>query len=375
MMFKRKKDVTHALIMAAGYGTRMEPLTLAVPKPMVYIANKPAMLHNIELARKHGIKNAVCNIHYFPEQIENFFYDGEDFGVSFSYSYEEELLGTAGGVRRMGREIENLDNTFIVMSSDALTDINLQKLIAYHKSKKALATVALAPVPDPSDFGVVILDEKDNRITAFQEKPKKEDALSNLVNAGIYVFEPKILDMIPAGRFYDFGKELFPKLVEDKARFFGYQMKEFWSDVGGLKAYLKANQDVLSGHVRVQVPGKKIGKSTWIGKKAKISSSARFSGGVVIGERAVIEDGVELENVVVGDRTVISKNSKIKNSVLWSDSIILSSVAIDQSVVGSWCYIGKEVQIISSVVANRCRLGPKISMPSGTTMNPGTDLL
>lgn len=378
MMFRRKKDtskVTHALIMAAGYGTRMEPLTLAVPKPMVYIANKPAMQHNIELIARYGIRKAVCNIHYFPEQIENYFFDGEEFGISMSYSFEENLLGTAGGVRRMGREIEHIDNTFLVLSSDALTDINLHKLIKCHKEKKALATVALAEVEDPSQFGVVVLDDKDNRITAFQEKPKKEEALSNLVNTGIYIFEPEILDMIPEGKFYDFGKELFPKMIEQDKRLFGYKMTGYWSDVGGLGAYVKANQDVLNGHVRVIVPGKKTCSCTWIGRHSRIAPSARFKGGVIIGDRAVIEDGVELENVVIGDRVLVSKGSKVSDSVIWSDTIILSANQIRESVIGSWCYIGQEAGVNSAVIGNRCRLRSKVSVPAGTRLNPGTDLL
>lgn len=378
MIFKKRKkeksNIIRAMVMAAGYGTRLEPLTMAVPKPMMPIANKPCMQHNLELIRKHNIKEVVCNIHYHPEQIENYFCDGEDFDISLLYSYEETLMGTAGGVRRMGREILNIDNTFVVMSSDALTDINLRKMINFHKSKGAKATIALSPVSDVTGFGVVVLDD-DQSVKGFQEKPKPEEALSNLVNAGIYIFEPEILDMIPEGEFYDFGKQLFPMLIEKKEGLFGYEMIDFWSDVGTLDAYIKANMDVMHGSVRVNIPGKKVAKNIWCGKNTTISKTAHFDGSVILGNRCVIEDGVRLKNVVIGDRTVISKNTKIENSVLWSDSIILSQENIKNSIVGSWCYLGKEVAVDSSVIANRCRIGPKVSVPSGTKMNPQTELL
>jgi mannose-1-phosphate guanylyltransferase/mannose-1-phosphate guanylyltransferase/phosphomannomutase len=196
-----------ALILAAGYGTRLEPLTLAVPKPMAPIVNLPTMQHNIELLKQHGCREIVANIHYYPEQIENYFGDGHVFGVNIQYSYEERLLGTAGGVKRMAG-IARAGETFVVLSSDALTSINLGRMLAYHREKKALATVALSRVADVREFGVVLHDES-GRITGFQEKPDPAVALSDLANTGIYIFEPEILAMIPDG-FYDFGKQLFP---------------------------------------------------------------------------------------------------------------------------------------------------------------------
>ena len=214
-----------ALIMAAGYGTRLEPLTLAVPKPMVPIVNFPTMQHNLELLKKYGFTDVTANIHYHPEQIENYFGDGAKFGVNLSYSFEEKLLGTAGGVKLMAETIAKIDGTFVVLSSDALTDINLHRLTEFHKQKKALVTVALCQVGDVREFGVVIQDET-GRITGFQEKPAPEAALSSLANTGIYVFEPEILKLIPDGP-YDFGRQLFPQLVAEKAAIYGYKMVEY----------------------------------------------------------------------------------------------------------------------------------------------------
>lgn len=193
-----------AFILAAGYGTRLEPLTLAVPKPMVPIVNLPTMQHNLELLKKHRFSDVTANIHYYPEQIENYFGDGSAFGVNLAYSFEEELLGTAGGVKWMAGKIARVNDAFLVLSSDALTCINLERMVEYHKSKKALATIALARVPDVSEFGIVIQDP-DGKVIGFQEKPKPEVAQSDLANAGIYIFEPEVLDLIPDG-FYDFGR-------------------------------------------------------------------------------------------------------------------------------------------------------------------------
>jgi len=363
-----------ALIMAAGYGTRMEPLTLAVPKPMVPIVNKPTMQHNIELLRRNGIRDIVANIHYHPEQIENFFEDGDAFGVNLAYSYEEKLLGTAGGVRRMGRRVSRIDETFMVLSSDALTDINIRKLVSFHKKKKALATIALMPVEDTTQFGVVILD-KDQKVTSFQEKPKKENALSNLANTGIYVFEPEILDMIPEDQFYDFGHELFPMLAKKKAPVYGYKMVEFWSDVGGIGPYIAANQDAIQGNVRIVIPGRKISSKVWVGKGARISKSAQFEGYVIVGDKCEIRDGAYLKNVVLGDMCVVGNDARISHCVIWSDTFVSHGADIDKSIIGNWCQIGENARIEqNSVIPNRCVIRKGSHLPEGTKLKPSKTL-
>ncbi|MFA4966805.1 MAG: NDP-sugar synthase [Candidatus Margulisiibacteriota bacterium] len=359
-----------ALIMAAGYGTRLEPLTLAVPKPMVPIVNKPCMQHNLELLRRNGIHEAAVNIHYHPEQIMNYFEDGDEFGVSLIYSFEETLLGTAGGVLRMAELLGGLDDAFLVLSSDALTDINLRHMIAFHKKKKALATLALASMPDPSHFGVVTLDQNE-KITAFMEKPKKEEAPGNLVNTGIYIFEPEILKMIPKGKFHDFGRELFPKLIAKKAPVYGYQMIGYWSDVGGLDAYIRANYEAMKGDVRVFIPGKKISSYGWAGKNSQIDESVKFDGCVIIGDRAEIRRGARLKDVVLGDRCVVGENSVINGSIIWSDSSLSKNSRIEKSVIGNWCRLGEGVEVQkNSIISNRCQIGQGIRIPEDTRLKP-----
>jgi NDP-sugar pyrophosphorylase family protein len=360
-----------ALIMAAGYGRRLEPLTIAVPKPMVPIVNLPTMQHNIELLKRYGITEITANIHYHPEQIENYFGDGSSFGVSLLYSYEEKLLGTAGGVRKMGKKVAKINETFVVLSSDALTDINLNKMLDFHRQKEALVTIALTKVADVSEYGVVVVDGN-GQITGFQEKPKPQDALSNLANAGIYIFEPEILEMIPEG-FHDFGKELFPRLVAEKEEIFGYSMVEYWSDVGCLDKYIQASYDAMKGLVQIRVPGKKVAGSIWIGEREAVSKSARFAGSVVIGSSCQIGENVYIKDCVIGDKCVIKDGAAITSSVIWSDTVIGHDCQINSAVIGSWCQLERKVRVLDgAVIANRGLIGRGKVVPSQARLLPNS---
>jgi len=362
-----------AYILAAGFGTRLEPLTRAIPKPMVPIVNLPTMQHNIELLRKHGFHEITTNLHYYPEQIENYFGDGDCFGVNLQYSYEKDLLGTAGGVKHMASKISKTNETFLVLSSDALTDINLNKMVEYHRSKKALVTIALSKVTEVKEFGIVVQDS-DGRINGFQEKPEPEVALSDLANTGIYIFEPEILDLIPAG-FYDFGKELFPRLVKERATIYGYSMTEYWSDVGGLDKYIHSNYDAMKGAVQIRIPGKRSASSTWIGEREKIEPSARFEGSVIIGDRCQIGKEVYVKDSVIGDKCKIDDGAVITGSVIWSDTYIGMEASVNNSVIGSFCYLGDKAVINNgSVIANRSVLPFHAVVPAGSRLEPNSTI-
>lgn len=235
------------MIMAAGVGTRLHPLTIDRPKPMVPIVGRPLMEHIIYLLRNHGVTQLVANLHYLPDNIRSYFGDGSGFGVNLKYTFEQELMGTAGGVKN---NQDFLDETFVVVSGDALTDINLRAFLSFHKQQGAIASIALKPMEEVERFGVVIADTK-YRITNFQEKPKVEEALSNLVNTGIYIFEPEIFDYIPSGEFYDFGKNLFPRLALGGMPFYGYITEDYWYDVGNVEAYTQAQKDAEQGKVKL----------------------------------------------------------------------------------------------------------------------------
>src|SRR5215204_3323848 len=257
-----------AMALAAGKGTRLFPLTGEIPKPMAPVVNTPIIEHIFDLLAGHGIEEVYVNVHYLAD----------------------ELLGTAGGVKRLA---DRFDDTFVVVSGDALTDVNIKELVEFHREKGALATIALRRVYDTSEFGVVEIDEEGN-IQGFQEKPSPEEAISTLANTGIYVFEPRALDYIPEGVFFDFAEDVFPKLLEHGERFVGYQEDFYWSDIGTLAAYRQAQYDVLSGKVEVKIPGEKRGEGLWVGEDAQIHSSAEIEGHVLIGKDAVVGRGVKL---------------------------------------------------------------------------------
>ncbi len=236
-----------AMILAAGVGSRLGHITAAIPKPMAPVGGKPVMEHIVNLLRLYDIRDIVANLHHLPEHIMDYFGQGSEHGVRMTYSVEKTLLGTAGGVKN---NQWFLDETFLVISGDALTDINLAEFVSFHRAKKALATIALKEVADVEQFGVVITDAA-ARIKRFQEKPKQQEALSNLVNTGIYIFEPEIFDLIPQGEFYDFGRNLFPLLVEKGAPFYGFPMAGYWCDIGTVETYEQACRDAAGGLVRI----------------------------------------------------------------------------------------------------------------------------
>jgi NDP-sugar pyrophosphorylase family protein len=332
-----------AMIMAAGVGSRLMPMTSDIPKPMIPVANRPLMENTVKLLSQYGTKEIIANLHYHGDVIRNYFADGSAWGVNLVYSPEEELMGTAGGVRRCDWF---LDDTFVVISGDALTDINLGRLLTEHKRCGALATIALKPVDDVEQFGVVVTDET-GRIIQFQEKPKTEEALSRTANTGIYIFEPEIFKMIPKGEFYDFGKQLFPYLVKAAAPFYGISIDEYWCDVGNIKTYRQANADVINGQVMVPYAGELIrdyGQSILLlGEGASLGPDVQIKGQVVIGPGCQIGAGASLEN-----------------SVLWNDTVVGQMAIIKDAVIGSVCNIGEGVILgPDSVVASGSYLQDK----------------
>lgn len=325
-----------AMIMAAGVGSRLMPMTSDIPKPMIPVANRPLMENTVQLLSQYGIKEVIANLYYHGDIIRDYFNDGRSWGVNLLYSPEKELLGTAGGVRKCDWF---LDETFLVISGDALTDIDLGRLLAEHRRCGALATIALKPVDEVEQFGVVITDQAD-RIVQFQEKPRPEEALSRTANTGIYIFEPEIFKMIPQGEFYDFGKQLFPHLVKTAAPFYGISIGEYWCDVGNIKTYRLANADVLCDRVKVPLAGRlhrdERQNALLLGEGASLGPDVTIRGQVVIGPGCQIEAGAIIEN-----------------SIIWNDTMVGQDAVIKDSVVGSVCHIGKGV-ILSpdSVVAS-----------------------
>src|SRR4051794_39698409 len=279
-----------SMVMAAGLGTRLRPLTYEVPKPLVPVANRPIMEHILTLLRRHGLREVIANLHWFPDTIRDRFGDGSGQGVDLTYRYEEELLGTAGGVRNV-REFFG-DEPFLVMAADALTDIDLAGLGAAHDANGGMATLAVKRVANVSEFGVVIAGS-DGRIQGFQEKPGPAEALSDLANCMIYVLEPEIFDYFPDTEEVDWALDVFPALLDADVGFGIHVTDAYWNDVGSLPEYLQGNLDVLTGAVAAQPGGELVEGAESLGDDIEVT------GPVLLGEGAEIGEGARLDGPLV----------------------------------------------------------------------------
>jgi mannose-1-phosphate guanylyltransferase/mannose-1-phosphate guanylyltransferase/phosphomannomutase len=297
-----------AMVLAAGLGTRLRPLTYEITKPMVPVLDRPVMEHILELLERHRLSEVIANLHYFPDSIREYF------GERLQYRYEPELLGTAGGVRECGPFFGG--GTFLVISGDALTDIDLTALMERHSSSGGIATLAVKQVSDTREYGVVLHD-RDGRITGFQEKPAPEEALSNLGNCGIYVFEPRIFDYFPDRPFVDWAKDVFPTLLENDVPFYIHEIGEYWNDVGSLAELRQGTFDALRGELHLEVEGEEVAPGVklagggslpedlivdgpiWIGREVAIGAGVRLMGPVVLGDGARVGDGVQLRESIL----------------------------------------------------------------------------
>ncbi|MFN8022388.1 MAG: sugar phosphate nucleotidyltransferase [Acidimicrobiales bacterium] len=353
-----------AVIMAGGEGTRLRPLTSNAPKPMLPVANRPMMEHIIHLLKEHGFDEIVVTVAFLANHIKTYFGDGSEFGVSIRYADEPVPLGTAGSV---GNARAFLDETFLVISGDVLTDIDLAKVLAFHREKGAVATIGLTPVENPLEFGIVITRE-DGSIERFLEKPTWGQVFSDTINTGIYVLEPEIFDHIPEGRSVDFSGEVFPSLLDAGKPLYGCVTEGYWEDVGTLEAYLSSHKDVLDGKVRVNVPGFLVNDGVWLGEGAEISPDAQVQGPCVIGPGCKIESGckvgeysvlgsnvrlltdVQIERTVLHDNVYVGNGSRMRGAVIGRSSSIRNAVRIDEGVVvGDEVFVGNEAVLSSDV--------------------------
>jgi mannose-1-phosphate guanylyltransferase len=325
------------MVLAAGKGTRLFPLTGVIPKPLAPVADKPIMQHIFELLAGAGASEVHVNVHYLADAILGRYGDEARLGGTQIHLHrEKKLMGTAGGVKRVS-SFAGFDEAFVVIMGDALTDVDLRELVAFHEEKGAAATLALVRVRDTSGYGVVELNaEKD--ILSFQEKPDPHEAVSNLANIGVYVLEPEVLEeYVPEDTFFDFAEDVFPALLSAGEKLVGYEGDFYWSDIGTLESYREAQRDALLGRVAVEVPGERWGKGLWVGERAWIHPSAygHIEGHAVVGERAMVGRRASLRGVVaVGDDCRVSEGATIKQSVLLPGSSVGSGAHLEDCVVG-----------------------------------------
>jgi NDP-sugar pyrophosphorylase family protein len=335
------------MILAAGLGTRLRPITNVVTKPMVQMTNRPCIEYTVRLLAKYGVTDIVVNLHYLPEAIKQYFSDGSFYDVNISYSYEKELLGTAGGFKRVQGFFGG--ESALIISGDALTDINLERFLAFHKENGGIATLGIKRVADPSQYGVVV--REGDRIISFQEKPKVEEAISNLANTGIYLFDPEIFEHIPANTFYDFGKQVFPDLLAKDEKMCGYPMEEYWCDVGDLDVYREAHYDMLTGLVKVELPGKRFEGNVWLGERVTVHPEAEIVGPVLIGNDCIVGKGARIYGpTVLGDKTVVGSGVVIKRGILWDGVHVSEGAELTDTIVASGCAIPGNLLIKDEVL-------------------------
>jgi mannose-1-phosphate guanylyltransferase/phosphomannomutase len=359
-----------AVIMAGGFGTRIQPLTDREPKPMLDVVNIPMMEHILRKTKKAGITEIVILLYFKPEVIKNHFGNGEEFGVNISYVLPDGDFGTAGAVGQ-AREILK-DDSFIIISGDLVTDFDLNEIIAFHNKKNSKLTITLTPVENPLQFGVVITDEN-NQITKFLEKPSWGEVFSDTINTGIYVLESDILDYIPVNENYDFSKDLFPSLMKEGINLWGCPVEGYWRDVGNPQSYREVHEDILKGEISFDFEGELIEfeNGKLYSKTKNLPDDLTIIGNVVIDEDVTILENVTLANSVIGKNVKIGKSSNIENSVIWRDVNIGKKCNINRAVICNDTKLKSNVDIKKgAIIAQGCKILSKVEITKDITIWP-----
>ena len=344
-----------AIILVGGEGLRLRPLTCNLPKPMVPIVNRPFLEHMVEHLKRHHIDQIILAICYLPDRIQSHFGDGSSFGVKLSYAVEQTPLGTGGAVKNSERF---LNDTFLVFNGDIFSDLDLTEMIKFHRAHKAKATIALTPVDDPTAYGVVELDSQ-NRVKGFIEKPSWDKVTSNLINAGIYVMEPEILELIPAGVHSMLERGLFPDLVKRGIPFYGYRSHAYWLDTGKPDDYLKLNHDLLMGKAVSRLPGKAIADGVWLEEGCEIHTSVKLVGPIVMGRGCIIKQYAEISGpTVLGSGCIAGQGCILGEAILWQNVKLGKNVIVRNSVVGNNSAIGDNTQVADgSIISDDVIIG------------------
>lgn len=334
-----------ALILAGGKGTRLRPLTIHTPKPVVPIVNRPFLNYQIDLLKRAGVKDITLSLSYQPGKIEELFADGQDYGVRIHYAVEATPLGTGGAYKNAQAYLKE---TAIVFNGDVLTDMDLARIVAFHKEKKAAATLVLVPVSDVSAYGVVETDE-DGRVRRFLEKPKPGETHCNTINAGCYILEPSILDYVPEGETYSFEYQVFPQILAAGERIYSYVWNDYWLDIGTPERYLQAHYDLIND----KLPTHPVYRYKAVtGSQAE----ARIDDVSVIDPTCVIKPGAEIINSVLGPNCIVEEKARIENSVLWAASRIGKEAVVTGSVIGKSGIVGRNSTVNNTFLGDKSSL-------------------
>jgi len=351
-----------------------------LPKPLAPVANKPVMHHIVDLLRRHGITEIVATLHYLADEVEAYFGDGSDLGVTMHYVVEDTPLGTAGAVRLASGLLK--DETFLIISGDALTDLDISAVVEHHRQSGNVATIVLQRVNNPLEFGVVVTGEN-GKIERFLEKPSWGEVFSDTINTGIYVLESEVLNYMEPGKVYDFSKDIFPQLLRDGKQLGGYVTSDYWTDIGSLEQYHQANLDALHGRVRLEIPGSELAPGVWAGEGTRIAGDARIAAPAVLGRNCSIESGAVIEAfTILGDSAIVAKNALLERVIAWKDVYIGESAKLsgctiadkvivkdhvtiaEGSVIGSGCVIGS-----GALVRANLKLWPEKAVASGAIVS------
>jgi len=360
-----------AVVMAGGFGTRIQPLTNSRPKPMLPVVNKPMMEHTMMTLKDLGITEFIVLLYFKPEIIKDYFGDGSDFGINITYVVPDDDYGTAGAVKLAQEYIG--DENFIIISGDLVTDFDFQKIFDYHAEKKSKLTITLTSVENPLEFGVVIANEE-GKIEKFLEKPSWGEVFSDTINTGIYIIEPEILNYIPRNENYDFGKDLFPSLMREGIDLMAGHAEGYWRDVGNPESYRDVYNDILTGKINLKIAGQ---KSTfpdgvlYSEETYTFDKSIEFIGTVILGKNVTLGKGVKLNNVVIGDNVVIGEDGKIRNTVIWDDVNIGNNTILNDCVICNNNLICKNVTANAGMIlAEGCEVGQLVKVEQDVTIWP-----
>ena len=358
-----------AVVMAGGEGTRLRPMTANQPKPLLPVVNKPIMEHVLRLLKRHGFTETVVTVQFLAALVRNYFGDGEEIGMALSYATEEMPLGTAGSVKNAQEALR--DERFLVISGDALTDIDLTDLVRFHKENGALVTIGLKRVPNPLEFGIIIIDD-DGRVQRFLEKPTWGQVFSDTANTGIYVMEPEVLDHVAAGEPVDWSGDVFPKLLAEGAPLYGYVADGYWEDVGTHESYLKAQADMLSGKVDIEPDGFEVSPGVWVAEGAEVDPEAVLKGPLYIGDYAKVEAGAELREF-----TVLGSNVVVKEGAFLHRAVVHDNVFIGPSTNLRGCVVGKNTDVMAgarieegAVIGDECVIESEAYVSSDVKVYP-----